>query len=59
MTEKRGSPDYRRAAEAALGQLEWCIDYLHRIRKDTVARRLSRNRDSIARAMRGQGRSGA
>lgn len=51
MTEERKPPDYRRAAEAALQQLEWCINYLHRIRKDKVARRLSRNRDSIARAM--------
>ena len=53
MAEERGSPDYRRAAEAALQQLEWCINYLHRIRKDKVVRRLSRNRDSIARAMHG------
>ena len=59
MTEKRGSPDYRQAAEAALQQLEWCINYLQRIRQDKVARRLMQNRNSIVRTMRAEGRSGA
>jgi len=35
---------YRQAALEALGQLEWCIDYLHRLRKTDLARALGRNR---------------
>jgi hypothetical protein len=34
---------YRRAAEDAMQQLDWCIGYLHGIRKDSEARVLSRN----------------
>jgi hypothetical protein len=44
---------YRLAAVRALEQLEWCIKYLHRIRKDDLARALERNRSEIIeRAMR-------
>lgn len=38
---------YRRAAEDALQQLDWCIGYLHGIRKNAEARMLSQNRQSI------------
>lgn len=38
---------YRVAALAALGQLEWCIDYLYRQRKADIARAISRNRSQI------------
>jgi hypothetical protein len=38
---------YRRAAEDALQQLDWCIGYLHGIGKPRVSRALSRNRDLI------------
>lgn len=38
---------YRRAAQEALGQLEWCIDYLHGLRKTDLARALARNRKKI------------
>jgi hypothetical protein len=38
---------YRRAAEDALQQLDWCIGYLHGIRKNSEARMLSSNRQSI------------
>ena len=38
---------YRRAAEDALQQLDWCIGYLHGLRKDAEARMLSKNRQSI------------
>lgn len=38
---------YRRAALEALGQLEWCIDYLHEQRKTDIARAISRNRRRI------------
>jgi hypothetical protein len=40
---------YRRAAEDALEQLDWCIGYLHGIRKRNVSARLSRNRAYIRR----------
>jgi hypothetical protein len=43
----RESERYRRAALEALGQLEWCIDYLYGLRKADIARTLSRNRTRI------------
>jgi hypothetical protein len=42
---------YRRAAEETLNQLDWCISYLHRIRKPDIARALERNRSTIRRRM--------
>jgi hypothetical protein len=38
---------YRRAAEDALSQLDWCIGYLHGIGKTKVSRVLARNRSFI------------
>jgi hypothetical protein len=38
---------YRQAAEDALQQLDWCIGYLHGIRKTQISRALSRNRSVI------------
>ena len=38
---------YRRAAEDALQQLDWCIGYLHGIRKVGISRALARNRSQI------------
>jgi hypothetical protein len=38
---------YRRAAEDALQQLDWCIGYLHGIRKTRLSRSLARNRSFI------------
>lgn len=38
---------YRRAAEDALQQLDWCIGYLHGLRKNPEARMLSQNRQVI------------
>lgn len=38
---------YREAAEDALQQLEWCIGYLHGIRKTRISRSLARNRSFI------------
>jgi hypothetical protein len=40
---------YRQAAEDALEQLDWCIGYLHGIRKGTISRQLARNRAYIRR----------
>jgi hypothetical protein len=42
---------YRDAAEAALAQLDWCINYLRDMRKKDISRMLSRNRDSIRRRL--------
>jgi hypothetical protein len=43
----REAEKYRQATEHALGQLEWCIDYLYKLRKVEIARTLSRNRAEI------------
>ena len=40
---------YRQAAEDALQQLDWCIGYLHGIRKGTISRQLAKNRSFIKR----------
>jgi hypothetical protein len=40
---------YRRAAEEALQQLDWCIGYLHGIRKSGLSTRLAKNREFIKR----------
>ena len=42
---------YRRAAEETLDQLDWCINYLHRIRKSGIADALGKNRALIRRQM--------
>jgi len=38
---------YRRAAEDALQQLDWCIGYLHGLRKLQVSKALAKNRSYI------------
>jgi hypothetical protein len=38
---------YRRAAEDAIQQLDWCIGYLHGIRKIGISRALAKNRSHI------------
>ena len=38
---------YRQAAEDALQQLDWCIGYLHGIRKVGISRALAKNRSHI------------
>lgn len=42
---------YRQAAEDALGQLDWCIGYLHGIRKTAISAQLAKNRAYIRRAL--------
>jgi hypothetical protein len=42
---------YRQAAEDALGQLDWCIGYLHGIRKERISAQLARNRTYIKREL--------
>ena len=38
---------YRQAAEDALQQLDWCIGYLHGIKKVKISRALAHNRSVI------------
>ena len=38
---------YRRAAEDALQQIDWCIGYLHGIRKTQLSAQLAKNRHFI------------
>ena len=43
---------YREAAELALDQLQWAINYLYRIRKSALAERLERHREHILAELR-------
>jgi hypothetical protein len=47
MDQNSDAMRYRRAAEDALQQLDWCIGYLHGIRKSQLSARLARNRQFI------------
>jgi hypothetical protein len=38
-----------------LEQLEWCVNYLHRIRKSPIAKAINKNRRHIQRDLRGAG----
>jgi hypothetical protein len=40
---------YRQAAEDALQQLDWCIGYLHGIKKGRISTQLAKNRSYIRR----------
>ena len=42
---------YRQAAEDALQQLDWCIGYLHGIRKTEISSQLAKNRTHIKRSL--------
>jgi hypothetical protein len=48
----REAERYREAAELVLDQLQWCIDYLYRIRKPALAKGLRANRDQIQAQLR-------
>jgi hypothetical protein len=43
---------YRKAAGAALEQLDWCVSYLHRIQRRKIAEALRRNRTTIVKRHR-------
>ena len=43
---------YREAADAALEQLDWCVSYLHRIKRHRIAEVLRRNRTMIVKRHR-------
>lgn len=42
---------YRTAAEETLEQLEWCVNYLHRIHKSRIADVIDKNRRRVRREM--------
>jgi hypothetical protein len=44
---------YRQAAEETLDQLQWCINYLHRIGKSRIANVVASNHRIIRARMRG------
>jgi hypothetical protein len=39
---------YRKAAEMTLDQLDWCAEYLRRLRKPAISRQIAKNRSAIA-----------
>ena len=47
MAAQTQSDRYKRAAEDALQQIDWCIGYLHGIRKTNLSRQLAKNRNFI------------
>ena len=49
--ENKQAERYQRAAQEALQQLDWCIGYLHGIRKGQISSRLAKNSDYIKRNM--------
>jgi hypothetical protein len=49
----REAERYREAAELALSELQWCIEYLYRIQKPTLAKGLKANRERIRARLRG------
>jgi hypothetical protein len=50
--DEEAAARYRRAAQLALGQLEWCVEYLRRIHKNRLARQLAKNHAAISRRLR-------
>jgi hypothetical protein len=51
MTVDDEATRYREAARLALQQVDWCVIYLHSIRKNELARVLAKNSSSIARRL--------
>ena len=47
MTRDQQAERYRTAAEATLRQVDWCVQYLHRIRKRELAEVIDKNRRFI------------
>jgi hypothetical protein len=43
---------YRQAAQLALDQLDWCVEYLRSIHKTRISRQLARNCAAISRRLR-------
>jgi hypothetical protein len=38
---------YRKAAQLALDQVDWCVEYLRRLRKTAISKQLAKNRAEI------------
>lgn len=51
MASREDTSRYREAAEAALQQLDYCINYLRQIHKKELAARLEQNRTHIAQGL--------
>jgi len=49
---------YREAARLTLQQVDWCVTYLHSIRKRKIARALAKNSSAIAQNLAGIEESG-
>jgi hypothetical protein len=43
---------YRKAAQMALDQLEWCIGYFRDVRKPRISKQLAKNHAAISRKLR-------
>jgi hypothetical protein len=43
---------YRQAAHLALDQLQWCVEYLRKIRKSRLSKEVARNRAALIRRLR-------
>lgn len=52
MTLDEETQRMRRAAELALDELDWCVDYFRNIRKGAIADALACNRGAIIRRLR-------
>jgi hypothetical protein len=48
----READRYREAAELALDQLQWAVNYLYRIRRPSLAAGIERNREHILAQLR-------
>jgi hypothetical protein len=44
---------YRKAADLAIEQLDWVVNYLHQIHKSQIANALRKNRTTIVKRYRG------
>jgi len=49
---------YRRAAQLALDQLDWCVEYFRSIRKYRLAKQLARKHAAISRRLQGNDHTG-
>ena len=44
---------YREAARLTLQQVDWCVNYLYRIKKTQIARAIAKNSSAIAQRLEG------
>lgn len=52
MAREEEAARYQRAAQLALDQLDWCVKYLERIRKYSIAKQVAKNHAAISRRLR-------